>query len=135
MERHDIVVIGAGLAGGLCALALADAGYRVALIAPQSNITDGRTTALMDQSIGLVETLGLWSSIAPLSAALSSMRIIDGTSRLLRAPTVTFHAAEVGLDAFGYNIPNAPFLALIESAAHAHPRITRLENSFQKPVL
>jgi 2-octaprenyl-6-methoxyphenol hydroxylase len=131
MEHHDIAVIGAGLAGGLCALALADAGYRVALVAPVSKTGDGRTTALMDQSIGFVEKLGLWSSIAPLSAALSSMRIIDGTTRLLRAPTVTFHAAEVGLDAFGYNIPNAPFLALLESAALAHPRITRIENSLR----
>ncbi len=131
MEHHDIAVIGAGLAGGLCALALADAGYCVALVAPVSSGADGRTTALMDQSIGFVEALGLWPSVAPLSAALSSMRIIDGTTRLLRAPTVTFHAAEVGLDAFGYNIPNAPFLAILEAATRAHPRITRIEKSFR----
>jgi len=43
---------------------------------------------------------------------------------------VTFHAAEVGLDAFGYNIPNAPFLRLVEALALAHPRITRIEKSF-----
>ncbi|OJF91103.1 2-octaprenyl-6-methoxyphenyl hydroxylase [Rhizobium sp. 58] len=130
MDHHDIAVIGAGLAGGLCALALADEGYRVALVAPASKSSDGRTTALMDQSIALVERLGLWPSVAPLSAALASMRIVDGTSRLLRAPTVTFHAAEVGLDAFGFNIPNAPFLALVEAAVLAHARIIRIEKSF-----
>ncbi|MGO8550217.1 hypothetical protein ACC732_37200, partial [Rhizobium ruizarguesonis] len=42
----------------------------------------------------------------PAAAPLTSMRIVDGTDRLLRAPTTTFRAAEVGLDAFGYNFPN-----------------------------
>jgi 2-octaprenyl-6-methoxyphenol hydroxylase len=126
MEHFEIAVIGAGLAGSLAALAFADTGRRVALIAPAAGRADGRTTALMDQSIELVRNLGLWQAVAPLAAPLSSMRIIDGTNRLLRAPTVTFHAAEVGLEAFGYNIPNAPFLALLEQEAAKRPSLTRI---------
>jgi 2-octaprenyl-6-methoxyphenol hydroxylase len=129
MEHFEIAVVGAGLAGSLAALAFADKGRSVALIAPAAGKTDGRTTALMDQSLELVRELGLWQAIKPLAAPLSSMRIIDGTNRLLRAPTVTFHAAEVGLDAFGYNIPNAPFLALLEQEADKRPSLTRIAAS------
>src|SRR6478609_10222808 len=93
MEHYEIVVVGAGLAGSLAALALADTGRTVALVAPAAGRADGRTTALMDQSLELVRKLGLWDQIAPSAAPLASMRIIDGTNRLLRAPTVTFHAA------------------------------------------
>lgn len=129
MEHFEIAVIGAGLAGSLAALAFADTGRSVALIAPAAGKADGRTTALMDQSLTLVRELGLWEAVAPLAAPLSSMRIIDGTNRLLRAPTVTFHAAEVGLEAFGYNIPNAPFLALLEQEAEKRPSLTRMTAS------
>ena len=99
------------------------------LIAPAAGKADGRTTALMDQSLTLVRELGLWEAVAPLAAPLSSMRIIDATNRLLRAPTVTFHAAEVGLEAFGYNIPNAPFLSLLEQEAEKRPSLTRMTAS------
>ncbi|HTO30620.1 MAG TPA: UbiH/UbiF family hydroxylase [Pararhizobium sp.] len=126
MEHYEIVVVGAGLAGSLAALALADTGRTVALVAPMAGRMDGRTTALMDQSLQLVRKLGLWDQIAPLAAPLAGMRIIDGTNRLLRAPTVTFHAAEVGLEAFGYNIPNAPFLSFLETAAESRPSLTRI---------
>ncbi|MBP1856779.1 UbiH/UbiF family hydroxylase [Rhizobium herbae] len=126
MEHFEIAVVGAGLAGSLAALAFADKGRSVALIAPPAGRPDGRTTALMDQSLALVRDLGLWQAVAPLAAPLSSMRIIDGTNRLLRAPTVTFRAAEVGLDAFGYNIPNAPFLALLEKEAENRASLSRI---------
>lgn len=129
MEHFEIAVVGGGLAGSLAALAFADTGRTVALIAPAAGKADGRTTALMDQSIELVRKLDLWQAVAPLAAPLSSMRIIDGTNRLLRAPTVTFHAAEVGLEAFGYNIPNAPLLALLEQEAAIQPSLTRIVSS------
>jgi 2-octaprenyl-6-methoxyphenol hydroxylase len=132
MEHFEIAVVGAGLAGSLAALAFADTGRSVALIAPAAGKADGRTTALMDQSLELVRNLGIWQTIAPLAAPLSSMRIIDGTNRLLRAPTVTFHAAEVGLEAFGYNIPNAPFLALLDKEAEKRPSLTRIVASLSQ---
>ena len=126
MDHFEIAVVGAGLAGSLAALALADSGRSVTLIAPVPGRPDRRTTALMDRSLDLVRQLGLWDAIEPLAAPLSTMRIVDGTNRLLRAPMVTFHAAEVGLDAFGYNIPNAPFLSLLEKEAETRPSLTRV---------
>ncbi|MCF3643304.1 UbiH/UbiF family hydroxylase, partial [Rhizobium sp. TRM95111] len=126
MEKIDIAVVGAGLAGSLAALALAGSGRRVALVAPESGGSDGRTTALMDPSIGFLKTMGLWDAIAPEAAALETMRILDGTARLLRAPPVSFRSSEVGLAAFGYNIPNAPLIGILAGAVAGNAAIDRV---------
>lgn len=128
MRQFDIAIVGAGLAGSLAALALSDSGRTVALIAPSTRTADGRTTALMDQSIAFLKTLALWDAIAPHAAALETMQILDGTTRLLRAPPVAFRSGEVGLDAFGYNIPNLPFLKVLDERIAAQGNIARLEN-------
>nr|WP_314094919.1 UbiH/UbiF family hydroxylase [uncultured Shinella sp.] len=128
MKEFDIAIVGAGLAGSLAALALADSGLSVALIAPPARAGDGRTTALMDQSIAFLKVLGLWDDIAPHAAALETMQILDGTVRLLRAPPVAFRASEVELAAFGYNIPNAPFIDVLDARIAANGNIVRLPN-------
>jgi 2-octaprenyl-6-methoxyphenol hydroxylase len=128
MRQFDIAIVGAGLAGSLAALALSDSGRSIALIAPPARATDSRTTALMDQSIAFLKTLGLWDDIARHAAALETMQILDGTSRLLRAPPVAFRASEVDLPAFGYNIPNAPFLDILDARLAADSNIVRLED-------
>ncbi len=128
MRQFDIAVVGAGLAGNLAALALAESGRNIALIAPPSRAADGRTTALMDQSIGFLRALGVWDEIARHAAALETMQILDGTARLLRAPPVAFRSSEVGLAAFGYNIPNAPFLEVLDARIAAKDTIIRIQS-------
>lgn len=113
MERFDIAVAGNGLAGRIAAIALSRLGYSVALIGPAPENQDGRTTALMDQSIAFLEGLGVWGALGGKSAALRTMQIIDGTGRLFRAPTVPFRASEIGLEAFGYNFPNTAALDVL----------------------
>lgn len=132
MEHVEIAVVGAGLAGSLTALALARTGRTVALVAPDAAPADGRTTALMDHSLQFLRKLDLWHALADHAAPLASMRIIDGTDRLLRAPTVTFRSAEIGLPAFGYNIPNAPFLALLEAEIEKQPTLRRLRTTLER---
>lgn len=129
MQHFEIAVVGAGLAGSVAALALARAGRKVALIAPASEKADERTTALMDQSIRFLERLDLWEDIAPSAAPLSIMQIIDGTKRLLRAPVAQFRAMDVGLYAFGYNIPNRALSGTLDAAVSAEPNIIKLEHS------
>jgi 2-octaprenyl-6-methoxyphenol hydroxylase len=125
MKNFEVAVIGGGLAGMVAAVAIARGGRNVALIAPPAPKEDRRTTALMDQSIRFLDRLTLWDKLKPATAALTSMRIIDGTNRLLRAPATTFRAPEVGLDAFGYNFPNAALMAVLEAAIAGEGNITR----------
>ena len=129
MERFEIVVVGNGLAGRIAALALARLGYTVGLVGPTAQVADGRTTALMDQSIAFIEGLGIWQALQRRSAALKTMQIIDGTGRLFHAPTVAFRASEIGLDAFGYNFPNAAALAVLGDIIAETPAITVIDGT------
>lgn len=131
MEHTDIAIIGAGLTGALAALALSRDGRTVALVAPMAP-HDRRTTALMDEAIGFLKRLELGDAVAQLGAPLATLRIIDGTDRLLRAPVVTFRAAEIGLDAFGYNLPNAPFLEGLNGRIESAPSITRIDARLER---
>ena len=120
---HEIAVavVGAGPVGLAAALVLSDAGYAVALVAPARPPADERTSALLAGSVSLLERVGVWRDVAAQAAPLRTMRIIDGTRRLIRAPEVAFHAGEIGLDAFGYNVPNAFLVSALEAAVAVRP--------------
>jgi 2-octaprenyl-6-methoxyphenol hydroxylase len=116
MSRVAIAVVGAGPVGLAAALLLADAGHEVALIAPASPPTDRRTSALLQGSVALLERLGVWQRLSANATPLRTMRIIDDTGRLIRAPEVAFSAGEIDLAAFGYNVANAELVAVLEAA-------------------
>lgn len=101
----DIAVVGAGPTGLTAALGAAEAGWSVAVVAPVA-ARDPRTTALLQPAIAHLERLGVWSRVADAAAPLMTMRLVDSTGHLPRAPEIVFDCHEVGLDAFGYNIPN-----------------------------
>ena len=127
-EQYDIAVVGGGLAGSVAALAAAAEGWRVAFIAPPPPRQDGRTTALLSESIDLLDRLGVWEEIRSVSAPLRTMRILDGTKRLFRAPPVSFRSSEIDLDAFGYNIPNQPLFDVLQAATRQSDLIDRFES-------
>jgi 2-octaprenyl-6-methoxyphenol hydroxylase len=120
MERRafDIAVIGGGLAGLLATARLARSGQSVALVAP-ARAADRRTTALLGESITAIREAGAWDGVGAVAQPIRAIRLIDGTNSLMRAPEIRFDAAEVGLEAFGYNIPNEPLLASLEAAIAA----------------
>jgi 2-octaprenyl-6-methoxyphenol hydroxylase len=114
----EVAVIGAGPAGLVSAIALAAAGVETLLVAPPSQ-ADHRTTALLAGSVTALDTLGAWQGCARQAAPLRKLRIIDDTRRLLRAPEVSFAAAEIDCEAFGYNIENRHLMAALQSRAAA----------------
>ena len=112
----EVAVIGGGPAGLVSAIALTLAGVETILIAPLPE-NDHRTTALLAGSVTALATLGAWEACLPHAAPLVCIRIVDDTRRLLRAPEVAFSAAEIGLDAFGYNIENRHLIAALYQRA------------------
>ncbi|ATO57398.1 UbiH/UbiF family hydroxylase [Bartonella sp. 1-1C] len=123
--HQNIAVIGAGQIGMLAALNLAHKGHSVSLIGPPAKRDELRTTAIMMPTIHMLQALNIWDTLKCHAAALSSIRIIDTASRIIRAPTVNFRSIEIGEKAFGYNIPNLKLNdALINTIKHT-PNIKR----------
>ncbi len=118
-ESQAIAVVGNGPVGSAAALLLDRMGFAVTLVGPAGGQRDERTSALLGGSVDFLERLGLWADIAAAGAPLRTLRIVDATGRLIRAPEVTFHASEVGRDAFGYNIPNAVLTGVLTRALDA----------------
>lgn len=114
----DILVTGGGLAGLFAACRLARSGRSVVLLAPKRPM-DRRTTALLGSSIDALKLIEIWDDLDALSQPLRSIRIVDGSERLIRGPEVHFDAEDLNLAALGYNVPNEPLLAALERAAEA----------------
>src|SRR5258708_8474441 len=111
---YDTVVSGGGPAGLTAAIALASTGARTALLARRAPYADNRTTALLGASADLLERLDVWPRCRDKAAALQTMRLVDDTGRLIRAPEVRFSSDEIGLEQFGYNIDNPSLIAALE---------------------
>jgi 2-octaprenyl-6-methoxyphenol hydroxylase len=123
----EVAIVGGGPAGLTAAIALASAGIDTALIARPAT-ADHRTTALLAGSVTALDTLGIWDGCAANAAPLRIMRIVDATSRLVRAPEVRFAAADIGLEAFGHNIENRHLHAALGARAKAHPSLSFIED-------
>jgi len=125
-QKFDVAVIGAGPSGLTAAILFAHEGLSTVLIAPEVNRKDGRTTALLQDSIALLDTLGVWDVLKEKTAPLARMRMIDDTGRLVRAPEVTFEGTELELEAFGYNIANADLNGALADKAADAPNLTMI---------
>ncbi|MBA3447343.1 MAG: UbiH/UbiF family hydroxylase [Pseudaminobacter sp.] len=119
----QVTIAGAGPAGFIAALAFAHAGFSVCLAGPGANRSDRRTTAMMSPALEFLDTLGVLQDLQPKAAPLRVMRVIDATSRLIRSPTVTFHANEIDKDHFALNVPNQDLNAALENAVISHSGI------------
>ncbi|MEA2927985.1 MAG: 2-octaprenyl-6-methoxyphenol hydroxylase, partial [Hyphomicrobiales bacterium] len=124
----EVAVVGGGPAGLTAAIALASAGIETALISRMPP-ADNRTTALWSASVTAMEALGVWSSAKADAAALTAIRLIDDTKRLIRAPEVLFEASEIGLEAFGYNIANRYLLAALNRRAAAFANLVLIDEA------
>jgi 2-octaprenyl-6-methoxyphenol hydroxylase len=107
-ETFDIAIVGGGMVGASLALALDGLGLRIALIeaVPHDDASqpsfDERTTALSNGSRRILQTLGVWSAVAPSATPIRKIHISDQG----RFGFARVDAAQQGLRAMGYVVPN-----------------------------
>jgi 2-octaprenyl-6-methoxyphenol hydroxylase len=128
-------VAGAGPAGLVAALLLAREGFEPLLIGPPSP-PDPRTIAFMSPSIKLLTHIGIWTTeMQEFCAPLRELHIMDDTGNMVEAPPLRFQAEELGLAAFGWNVPLASLLPALQQeiarlGIHTiNSRIARIELS------
>jgi 2-octaprenyl-6-methoxyphenol hydroxylase len=127
LTLFDVAVIGGGPAGLAAAIALAESGARTALIARRAPYADNRTTTLLGNSVDFLQRLEVWSRCEDQAAPLQTMRLVDDTGRLIRAPEVRFSSHEIGLEQFGYNIQNRVLMIAMEARAAELSNLMRFD--------
>lgn len=130
-QIYQAAVVGGGPAGLAAAIALAQAGVATALVARRVPYADNRTTALLGGSVDFLQSLDVWQRCSADAAALSTMRLVDDTRRLIRSPEVKFSSDEIGMEAFGYNIENRLLMVAMEARAEELQNLTRIDDEAQ----
>lgn len=131
MKHFDVGVVGGGIAGLASALALSRQGANVVLIAPEPP-RDHRTSALMLPVCDIMANWGIFAEPGEMGVPLNRIRLIDATSRLLRAPETVFDAQTENLSAFSYNFPNADLTARILELLADMSNFTRITSAAER---
>jgi len=104
----DVAIVGGGMVGASLAVALAPLGLKIVLIeavaydsASQPSF-DERTTALSNASRRILETLGVWRDVQSAATPIRKIHVSDRG----RFGFARIDAAEQGLEAMGYVVPN-----------------------------
>lgn len=139
IERHDLIVAGAGMAGAAFALAAARGGLRVAVVDPQPFETqlaptfDGRSTAVAFSTFRMLDVLGVGEALRPHACRMDRILVTDGrrpgaASRPASPAFLRFDAEEIGDrpanggmggEPLGYMVENRRIRAALAEAVEA----------------
>ncbi len=129
----DVVVVGAGPAGGTLACRLAAAGVRVAVVdraklPPMEHPDfDGRAYAIAAGSRRVLEATGLWDRLPILPCPITGIRVSDGRIGRPASPLfLHFDAAEAGDPAapFGWMVEARGLRVALNAHLHALPSLS-----------
>ena len=121
----DVAIAGGGLVGASLALALAPLGFKVALVeavAPGGGdhpSFDERTTALANGSVRVFRSLGVWRDMEREATPIRRIHVSDQG----RFGVARIDAAEQGLEALGYVLPNRVMGAALWQGLAAAPGV------------
>ena len=127
-DCFDVAIVGGGMVGATLSVALAPLGLKVALIeavphdAASQPSFDERTTALSNGSRRILDTLGVWSSVAAQATPIRKIHVSDqgrfGFARL--------DAAEQNLPAMGYVVANRELGRALWARVEAASEVMRI---------
>lgn len=128
------IVRGAGPAGSLAALALADAGWSVTLIDPTSParlLANRRAYAFTHSSQRLLRRLGLWEALSPVMHPFRRLELNDlGAGRGFSFQSTDLWRAPTRQGPVGWIGEHSALMAVLLDRVEAHPAIdTRLGGS------
>jgi 2-octaprenyl-6-methoxyphenol hydroxylase len=111
----DILICGGGISGLLATAFFGISGYKVICVDPSLNDEasttknlDLRSTALLQQSIELMQKFNIWNDLIPYATPLYTMRIIDAGGENESPRTKRdFNSSEISGLPFGWNISNS----------------------------
>jgi len=121
----DIAIVGGGMVGASLAVAVAPLGLKVALIEAVAHDSasqpsfDERTTALSNGSCRILQTLGVWAQVQTHAVPIRRIHVSDQG----RFGFARIDAAEQGLTAMGYVVPNRALGLALWSRGMASPHI------------
>jgi 2-octaprenyl-6-methoxyphenol hydroxylase len=124
-QTFDIAIVGGGMVGASLAAALAPLGLKIALVeaVPHESESqpsfDERTTALSNGSRRILETLGVWPGVSSLATPIRKIHVSDQG----RFGFARIDAAEQGLSAMGYVVPNRALGIALWSRLQAHANV------------
>lgn len=118
---YDVLIVGGGMVGASCALALADSPLRIALVdsqdlehlavhRPSTEQFDPRVSAITPASASFLEALGVWQGVLDRRCApYTDMHVweADGTG------AIHFNAQEIHAPALGHIVENSVLLAAL----------------------
>jgi 2-octaprenyl-6-methoxyphenol hydroxylase len=131
-NNFDVAIIGAGAAGLTTACAMAEEGLKIICFDKMFGFDgekkgDTRTIALLQNSVYLLQNIGVWDECKAYAEPLNIMKVVDDTGRFPPVPEASFNANELGTDPFGYNIPNHRLVTALAEHACKSPNITLFE--------
>ena len=132
VETCDVFVVGAGLAGLAAAIGFARAGFSVVCGGPTGRLGGGRAVALLGGSVDFLAELGAWRAIEPIAAPMRAVRLLDDTRSLFPSRPLAFSSAEIGREAFGWNVENALVADALAATASACPSLRRVEPAAER---
>jgi 2-octaprenyl-6-methoxyphenol hydroxylase len=134
----DVAIAGGGMVGLTLAIALADAGFAVALVDALPAETraavayDGRSSAIAAGSKRVLETLGLWPAMAAAASPILDIRVSDArvgeaaASLFLHYDHRDLATKDGAAEPLGYIVENRAIRRALIEAVRARPALAHL---------